>query len=93
MFAIGQVAAGTAPASLCRLPAGQCMVSIQSDPASANTAYIGVYGGNGTVSTANGYPIPSGGSMVFARYATESAQQLGCVSSGSASLGFVITGP
>jgi hypothetical protein len=92
MFSIGQAAAGTVASTLCPIPAGPCMVSVQSDSASANTAYVGISAAGGTVTTANGYPIPAGGNLVFARYLSEGSATLTVITSGTATLGWLVSG-
>lgn len=95
MLTMGQVNAGTAIATLCTVPGGPCTVLIASDPASADTAYVGYNDpAVGTVTASNGYILGAGGNLTFPVYKPEASHTLGVIcASGSATVSFLITSP
>ena len=87
MITTGQVSATTTAASLLTVPAGPCMVVLSSDPASANTAYVGPAG---TVTSSNGIPVGVGQSVTFAVYGGSPAKALSVVcATGTATVGYL----
>jgi hypothetical protein len=92
-LSIDQVQAGTIAAFLCNVPAGPCLVTITNDSASANSAYVGITppGTASSLTTANGIPVPAGQSLVFARYKGDGPRSLSVITSGTASVGFLIS--
>lgn len=84
-----QVTAGTAAVALLTVPAGPCFVMVQN--VGTATAYVGP----GTVTAANGFPIPTGiGPIAFPGYQPSPAQALTvCSASGSVTVGYLISQP
>ncbi len=94
MIITGQANATTAATALCTVPAGACLITITSDPASANTAYIiglSPSGGNQAAASA-GLPLAVGGSITTATYGTSkgTALQVACAT-GTATVGYLIS--
>jgi hypothetical protein len=94
MIITGQASATTTAAALCTVPAGACLITITSDPASADTAYvIGLSPSGGTQAAASaGLPLAAGGSVTTATYDTfkGAALQVACVT-GTATVGYLIS--
>jgi hypothetical protein len=89
-FFTGQTSVGTTVTTICQLPAGPGMFVLQSDSASASECY---FGGGTALTSSNGVPLPVGGQVSAARYQGEGAATIyGICASGSASVGFVVTG-
>ena len=93
MITSGQVTANGTTSSLCILPPGPCLLSVSSDPASAATAYIGILGPSGTLSSTNGFPVASGGQFSVAGYPGSRGGTISVVTAGTATatLGWMIS--
>ena len=94
MLITGQASATTAAATLCAVPAGACVVTISSDPASADTAYIiGLSpAGAAQSGSSQGYPLAVGGSVTTATYGTSKGTTLQVVcATGTATVGYLIS--
>jgi hypothetical protein len=87
MISIGQVTASSGSASaLCVVPPGPCLVILNSDPASAATAYIATTpAAGGSISSTNGIPLAAGASMTLAGYPGGHGSGLSFVAAGTAS--------
>lgn len=93
-FSIGQgTVAGTAGTLLVTLPPGPCTVALASDTSSSATAWLGLQGSSGSVTVSNGYPLVAGGNVIIPRYAGQQADAIGAVCSGTATVGWIVTGP
>ena len=95
MISIGQVTASGGTASvLCTVPAGPCLVILNSDPASTATAYIATTpGAGGSISSTNGMPLAAGASMTLAGYPASKGASLSVIASGtlSATVGWLVS--
>lgn len=92
MLQTGQVAVTTTPQVLCTLPRGRGMVTVSSDPASADTAYVGVTPSSGTFTAADGVPLGPGGRISFEVFETfEGASLSVACATGTATVGFVVS--
>lgn len=95
----GSASIGTKSANLCLVPPGPCTVVLSSN-GTASPVWVGAGGtvvagpasGVGTIAAGNGFPLPSGEPVTIPGYAGNQAVQLvAAVSSGSASVGWVIS--
>lgn len=95
MISIGQVTASGGTASvLCTVPAGPCLVILNSDPASTSTAYIATTPRTGgSISSLNGIPLAAGASITLAGYPASKGAALSMVASGtlSATVGWLVS--
>lgn len=92
MLDIGQVDATTTAETLCTLPNGASMVVISSDPASSDTAYVGLTPETGSLAASDGIPVAPGGSIPFALYGTYEGGSLSVVcSTGTATVGYLLS--
>lgn len=95
MISIGQVtASGGTASALCIVPPGPCLVVLNSDPASAATAYIATTpAAGGSISSANAIPLASGASMTLAGYPGAHGTGLSVVAAGtlSATVGWLVS--
>lgn len=81
MISAGQVSASGSAQSLCVFPPGPCTV-VMSNTGLA-TAYVGVAGG-GSLTSTNGFPLPSGGYPVaIPGYASSHGGTLSVVCAGT----------
>jgi hypothetical protein len=87
LISFGQATASSGTASsLCVVPPGPCLVILNSDPASAATAYIATTPSTGgSISSTNGIPLAAGASMTFAGYPGAKGSGLSFVAAGTAS--------
>lgn len=85
----GQATATTASTTIFNQPPGPSVVTVTSDTASAATAYVGA----GTaVTSANGAPLPAGGSISWATYPNSRGGAVSIVTgSTTATIGWVIS--
>lgn len=95
MISIGQATSTSGTAvSLCTVPAGPCLVILNSDPASTGTGYIGITPGTGgSISSTNTIPLASGASMTLAGYPAAHGAALSLTTSGtfSATVGWLVS--
>lgn len=92
MLETGQAAATTTPQALCTLPSGRGMVTVASDPASADTAYVGTRPAGGTFTTADGLPVGAGGKISFEVFETFAGATLWVAcATGTATVGFAVS--
>jgi hypothetical protein len=94
MIITGQASATATAAPLCTVPTGACLITITSDPLSADTAYIiGLSPSGGSQAAAGeGLPLAVGGSITTATYGTSkgTALQVACAT-GTATVGYLIS--
>ena len=94
----GSASIGSVSANLCLVPPGPCTV-ILSNNGTASPVWVGAGGTvvagpakSGTVTGGNGFPLPSGVPVPIAAYAgNQGVQLVGVCTSGSASVGWIIS--
>jgi hypothetical protein len=91
MLSVNQVVVGASSVPLCTVPSGPCLVVITNDSASAASAYIGVTPVHGTLAATNGIPLPAGQSLVFPGYKMSTGASLSAISTGTATVGWLIS--
>jgi hypothetical protein len=86
VISIGQVtASGGTASALCIVPPGPCLVILNSDPASAATAYVATTpAAGGSISSTNGIPLAAGASLTLAGYPGAKGTGLSVVAAGTA---------
>jgi hypothetical protein len=96
MLITGQVSATETAGALCTVPSGACLITITSDPGSADTAYIiGLSPAGDSQSAADeGLPLAPGQSISTVTYGDttgETALQVACGSGNTATVGYLIS--
>lgn len=92
MLITGQGTATTSSALLFEQPPGQSVVTVTSSSASTALAYLGAStSSSSSVSTSNGYPLAAGSSVTWATYQGSRGAYVYVVSSGTATVGWVIS--
>ena len=88
MITTGQGTAGPTAVTLCVMPPGPCLVLV-SNAGTASPVYVGA---GATVTTTNGFPVPSGAPVAFNGFQGSQGSKLSVIcSAGSAAIGFMIS--